>query len=114
EVELNRPALPDAAQPVLQLELELGSVERAFARLIDHRHPELRCGSRERLLGDVPARVRSEPLGGTPREPDDELVEAEAAVEAAQRSAEAGQLPRHLLGPAEDVSVVLQELPQPE
>src|SRR3954463_510561 len=72
-VELDGAELPESADAVLHLEIELGSVEGAVARVLHPGHGGLLDGGLEARLGTIPHGVVPEPLGGTSTELGDEL-----------------------------------------
>ena len=83
EIDLHRAALPHAADAVLQRELDLGPVERALARLdivCQSVLLERRCQSG---LGLVPRLVRADALVRARGQLDQDLVEAEIAIDLA-------------------------------
>ena len=109
EVHLQRPQLPVAADGVAQVELQLGPVEGAFAR-VEHR---LQAGRRgrvpERLFGLVPDFVAAGAHGRPVGELHRHLFEAEILVHAHQKVAKRLGFRCDLVLGTEDVGVVLDE-----
>ena len=109
EVDLQRAALPVAADCIAQNELELRPVERALAGIG-------RVGQAGRLdrrlqgcLGPVPDRIRADALLRSIRELDLHVVETEIAVYVQDELANDSTFTGDLLFRTEDVGVVLSE-----
>ena len=109
-VELERTALPGAADRIGQMELELGAVKGALA--FEHRIVE--PGFLERPfevgLGAVPFRVAADALVGSGRELHLVIGKTEVAINQVEQRAERLGLADQLVVGAEDVPVVLGEL----
>ena len=113
EVDLQRAALPVAADRVAQHEFQLGPVERAFAGIEDEVEAG-RLGRRlQRALGLVPDRVGADAHRRAVGELH-EVLEAQVAIDLAQQLAEADRLALDLVLGAEDVGVVLREGAHPQ
>ena len=109
-VELDGAALPLARERVDEGELELGAVERAFARLDLVVHAGRLAGRGERGLGVLPGGHVADVVLGHGGELDEQvLVEAEVGVDVLQEPAELRHLRLDLILGAEDVRVVLHE-----
>mmetsp|Transcript_4005 Transcript_4005/g.16005 ORF Transcript_4005/g.16005 Transcript_4005/m.16005 type:complete len:884 (+) Transcript_4005:169-2820(+) len=110
EVELDRRALVDAVERVGDLDVDLGSVERAVAR-VDAPAAlagEVVHGSRERGLGFLPERDVAEGLG-RPRRELEFVAHAEGVVDVLHEVQRPLDLGLDLVFAAEDVRVVLLE-----
>src|SRR5712692_5209867 len=109
QVDLDRGALPLAADRVLHLDVDLRRVEDAAALVDlvgDLAHAERLA---QRALGLVPHLVGAEPLLRPRREIDDRIGVAEGAQELHREVEDLPDLVLRLRGRAEDVRVVLRE-----
>mmetsp|Transcript_37514 Transcript_37514/g.87440 ORF Transcript_37514/g.87440 Transcript_37514/m.87440 type:complete len:538 (+) Transcript_37514:6674-8287(+) len=108
-VDLDRAALPFAAEGVLQRVFDLGAVERAFARQVG----EVAAGGLQALgeggFGLVPAFLGADALFRPRRQLVDDVREAEVLVDLLQQRREGRDFALDLIFGAEDVAVVLRE-----
>ena len=115
EIDLVGAALPFAADRVAQDVLELGAVECTLAGIDGRRQftVGLRLDALEHLGHDVfrpvPLFVRADPLFRTCRELDDEILEAEVAIDRQQELIDGHALGFELGLGAKDVGIVLRE-----
>src|SRR4051812_5321595 len=109
-VELQSAALPGAADRVLQMEFELGTIESAFARQRLIFEPGLLERSLEVGLGAIPFLVAADALVGPGRKLHLVIGKAEIAVHGIEQGAEGLGLLDQLVMRAEDVPVILREL----
>ena len=109
QVDLQRAALPVAADGIAQHEFELGSVERALTRVVGVGEAGRLQRLQERRLGLVPDGILADACLGPVGELDAHVVEAEGPVNVEDQVADRDRLGRDLFGGAEDVRVVLGE-----
>src|SRR5262249_49535724 len=97
-----------------QRELELRAIERAPTRL--HFEVDARClrRRREQRLRPRPNGIRARAHRWPSGQGDRDLIEAEAPIEREQRQKKATNLARDVLLHAENMAVILSELPQPK
>ncbi len=112
-VDLERAALPVAADGVGQHEFQLWPVKGAFAgeKLIGM--PRRRDGIGQRGLGKVPACFRADAFFGPRRQFDPPRVEPKIGIDRRQEFDEPLRLALDLVRPREDVAVVLGEAAHP-
>ena len=108
-VELHRAELPRAPQEVLHLEVDLGRVEGALARVRRERDAVLLEHAPQRRLRALPGLGGAHRLRRTRRQLDRDLAEAEHLVDLADAADHAHHLGLDLVLGAEDVGVVLAE-----
>src|SRR6516162_3923200 len=113
EIELDRAALPLAAERVAKVELEFRPVKRALSGVE-------RIGEAGRLdrrfqimLGPVPDRIAADPYGRPVSEFDLDILEAEVSVDRQQQLAAGDRFSGDLVFRAEDMCVVLDEATDP-
>ncbi len=113
EVHLDGRALPGAVERVLDLDVDLGAVEDALARV----HLERKGAALQRLAEGarrhLPLLVRPARLLGLGGEVDVVALEAEGAQDVGHEIQHPQDLVLELVGAAEDVGVVLGEAPHP-
>ena len=110
-VELQRAALPGAADGVLEVELELRAIEGALALGEDRSRSRWRRAHRPAPSRRGPRSRRAAELVRPRRELDDDVGQAHVAVDRAKRSTKRLGLVEDLVLAAEDVRVVLGHLP---
>src|SRR5438552_11399013 len=113
EVDLDGGKLPAAPERVLDVDVNLGPVERPVARIEVVREPVRLQRVVQRPLGRLPLLVRSQRLGRARGELE-ERVEREGLVPVADQLEERGNFVLELVGATVDVRVVLRELPHAE
>ena len=109
---LDRGDLPGAAERVVHADVDLGPVEAAAAGVDTVGEAVAAQRLDERGLGVVPLRLGPQPLLG----PGGQLVgrlQVEGLVPLTHQLEQRGDLVLQLVGPAEDVGVVLGELAHP-
>src|SRR6516225_5107606 len=113
EIELDRAALPLAAERVAKVELEFRPVKRALARVE-------RIGEAGRLdrrfqiaLGAVPDRITADPYGRPVSKFDLDILEAEVSVDRQQQLAAGDRFSGDLVFGAEDMRIILDEAAHP-
>ena len=111
EVELHRAALPLPPDSVAERVFKLRSVERALAGADGVGMPDLLQRHFERGFRLVPDLVRPDPLLRPRRQLDDHILEAEVAIDRQDHVVHLDALVDHLILGAEDVRVVLREVP---
>ena len=95
----------------MHVELDLRPVEGTFARLRDGVEPGRARSRLERRLGPVPERVVAGAQGRPRRKPHLDRVEAEIGIDLPLQPAEIADLGLDLVVHAEDMGIVLRELP---
>src|ERR1019366_7518821 len=112
-VVLNGAELPRALQGVMDVELDLGSVEGSLAGGLFEGEARARQDLGEGALALVPVFVAPEALvrGGPGRQLDVDLLESECPIDLVKEANELLDLGSHLVFGAEDVRVVLGEAP---
>ena len=113
EVQLDRPALPGPSEGVLQVEVDLRSVEGSVALVDRVLQPELLQGVPEAVGGLLPVLVGSHGVLGAGGELD-VVLEAELAVDLVDQTDDALDLLLDLVGGHVEVRIVLGEAPDPE
>ena len=113
EVHLDGGALPRAAQLVLDLDIDLGAVEHAFARVDLVLQRFFLQGEFQRLGGTVPMLVRAHRFLRSGGQVDIVLVEAEGAENVQVQVDDVEDFLFQLVRPAEDVGIVLGEAAHP-
>src|SRR5215469_18729360 len=113
EIELDRAALPLAAERVAKVKLELRPVKRTLAG-VERMGEAGRLDRRFQItLVAVPDRIAADPYGRPVSEFDLDILEAEVAVDRQQQLAAGDRFAGDLVFGAEDMCVVLDEAAHP-
>ena len=113
QVDLQRSALPLAADGVLERELDFRPVESPFAGVVGVVQAKRIHGLLQRLLGPVPYPVIPDPAFRTVGELDHHVLKTHVPVDAEHQVADRARLLGDLVGRAENVGIVLGKGPNP-
>src|SRR5450759_145881 len=113
EIQLYRAALPQTTQAVFQCKFDLGTIERAFARLDIICQTILLQRRSQAGFGLVPSLVRSDPFYRARGQLDQHLIETEIAIYLIQHHDELGYFGLHLRFGTENMRTILGKAAHP-